>query len=95
LDPIELEPKYSTIEIPGKCVKCLAEEEYGIGMRQLLKGDDSGEIKEKFEAVLSLLKSPDLARLRDESEKYLSDGKNVKVIVHLEEGQPKYEIKLC
>ena len=95
MDPIELEPKYSTIEIPGKCVKCLAEEEYGIGMRQLLKGDDSGEIKEKFEAVLSLLKSPDLARLRDESEKYLSDGKNVKVIVHLKEGQPKYEIKLC
>lgn len=38
LDPVEIEPNYSSIELPGKCVKCLAEDEYGICMRHLLEG---------------------------------------------------------
>jgi len=94
MDKIELKPAYSTVEIPGKCIKCLAEQEYGDCLRELLKGEEGKkELEERFEALLSLLKSPELARLRDESEKRLGDGKEVKLTIHLSEGQPRYELK--
>jgi len=94
MDEIKLEPMYSTVEIPGKCLKCLAEEEYGNCLRKLLEGEEGKkELEDRFEALVSLLKSSELAKLRDESEKYLADGKEVKLIVHLE-GEPKYEIEL-
>jgi hypothetical protein len=94
MDKIELKPGYSTVEIPGKCLKCLAEQEYGDCLRQLLQGEEGKrEVEERFEALLSLLKSPELARLRDESEKHLADGKKVKLTIHLEKGKPKYDIK--
>jgi hypothetical protein len=92
---MELEPRYSTREIPGRCIKCLAEEQYRDCLRQLLKGgDESKELKETYEALVSLLKSPQLQKLRDESERYLAEGRDVKVVVHLGEGGPRYEIKV-
>jgi hypothetical protein len=92
---MELEPRYSTREIPGRCIKCLAEEQYRDCLRQLLKGgDESKELKEAYEALVSLLKSPQLQKLRDESERYLAEGRDVKVVVHLGEGEPRYEIKV-
>ena len=95
MDDIELKPGYSTVEIPGKCLKCLAEQEYGDCLKELLKGEEGKkELAERFEALISLLKSPELTKLRDESEKHLADGKEVKLTVHLEEGKPKYEIKV-
>ena len=91
---IELEPKYSTVEIPGKCLKCLAEQQYGDCLRDLLKGEEGEkELEEKFEAMVTLLKSQELTKLRDETERYLADGKNVKLVIHMEEGKNKYEIK--
>ena len=94
MNEIELKPGYSTVEIPGKCLKCLAEQEYGDCLKGLLKGEaGKKELEERFEALVSLLKSPELASLRDESEKYLAEGKEVKLTIHLEEGKPKYEIK--
>jgi len=95
MDEIELEPRYSTVEMPGKCVKCLAEQEYGNCLRELLNGEEGKmEVEERFEALLSLLKSSDLAKLRDESEKYLAQGEKVKIVVKLQDGKPKYEVKL-
>ena len=94
MDKIELKPGYSTVEIPGKCLKCLAEQEYGDCLRELLKGQEGKkEVEERFEALVSLLKSPELPKLRDESEKCLADGKQVKLVIHLREGKPKYEIR--
>jgi len=52
------------------------------------------KLEKRFEALMSLLKSPELTKLRDESEKYLADGKEVKLIINLERDKPKYEIKL-
>ena len=40
MDEIELKPGYSTVEIPGKCLKYLAEQEYGDCLKELLKGED-------------------------------------------------------
>jgi hypothetical protein len=95
VDDFELKPRYSTREIPGMCIKCLAEQEYGNCLRELLKGrDESKELEERYEALVSFLKSPEMQKLRDESEKLLSEGKNIKVVLHLEEQEPRYEIKL-
>ena len=92
---IELEPRYSTREIPGRCIKCLAEEQYRDCLRELLKGESEGkEIEETYEALVSLLKSSELQQLRDESEKYLAEGLDVKAVLHLGEGEPRYEIKV-
>jgi len=92
---IELEPRYSTREIPGRCIKCLAEEQYRDCLRELLKGESEGkEVEETYEALVSLLKSSELQQLRDESEKYLAEGRDVKVVLHLGEGEPRYEIKV-
>lgn len=91
---IELEPKYSTFEIPGHCLKCLAEHEYETCLRTLLRGEhDNDETIEKFEAMLSLLKSADLKELRNKTESHLSDGKKVKLIMRIDKGTITYEVK--
>jgi hypothetical protein len=91
---IELAPRYSTREIPGKCVKCLVEQKYGDCLRELLRGEDENkELEVTYEALVSFLTSPELRNLRDESEKRLAEGKEVKVVLYLEEGEPRYEIK--
>jgi hypothetical protein len=92
---LELEPRYSTTEIPGRCIKCLAEERYRDCLRELLKGgSESRELKETYEALVSLLKSPELTRLRAESERYLAEGREVRIILHAGEGEPRYEMKV-
>ena len=92
---MDLEPRYSTREIPGRCIKCLAEEQSRDCLRQLLKGgSEDKELEETYEALVSLLKSPELQKLRDESERYLAEGRDVKIVLHLGEGEPRYEIKV-
>ena len=92
---LELEPRYSTREILGRCIKCLAEERYRDCLRELLKGGSEGkELEETYEALVSLLKSPELQKLRDESERYLAEGRDVKVVLHLGEAKPRYEIRV-
>ncbi len=92
---LELEPRYSTKEIPGRCVKCLAEAQYLDCLRELLRGGSEGkELEETYEALVALLKSPELQKLRDECERYLADGRDVKIVLHLGEREPRYEIKL-
>jgi hypothetical protein len=92
---LELEPRYSTREIPGRCVKCLAEAQYRDCLRELLRGGGEGkELEETYEGLVSLLESPELERLRDECERHLADGRDVKVVLHLGQGEPRYEIKI-
>ena len=95
MKPIDLEPRYSTTKIPGKCVKCLAEQELGNCLIALLREQgDNKELEEKFEALVSFLRSPKAKRLRDETERYLAEGKEVRLIIHPEGSKPRYEIKL-
>lgn len=94
MDDIEFKPSYSTREIPGKCIKCLTEEKFAACLRDLLKGEGENKgLEERYEALVAFLKSPDLQRLRDESERRLAEGKDVKVVLHLGEGKPRYEIE--
>jgi hypothetical protein len=91
---IELEPRYSTREIPGRCIKCFAEEQFRDCLKELLKGGGRGrELEEMYEALVSFLTSPDLQKLRDESERHLAEGRDVKVVIRMEEGEPRYEIR--
>ena len=95
MDSFDLEPRYSTREIPGKCLKCLAEHELNDCLKLLLRSEGVDEdVQQRFEALLSFLKSPDSKRLRDESERYLAEGKQVAVKIHLENGELKYELKV-
>jgi len=91
---IELEPRYSTKGVSGRCIKCLAEQESRNCLWELLKGEGQNrELEKTYEAMITLLTSPELQKLRDESEKYLAEGKNVKIVIHLGEEKPRYEIK--
>ncbi|HUV52871.1 MAG TPA: hypothetical protein VMW64_07330 [Dehalococcoidia bacterium] len=92
---IELKPGYSTKEVPGRCIKCLAEQESRNCLWELLKGEGQNrELEKTYEAMITLLTSPELQKLRGESEKYLAEGRNVKIVIHLGDEEPKYEIKL-
>ena len=95
MEPINLDPRYSTKDIPGKCIKCLAEQELNNCLMELLRGEgENKDLQERFETLVSFLKSPESQRLRDESERYLAEGKQVTVKIHFEAGQPKYELKV-
>lgn len=94
-NPLSFEPRYSSSELPGKCVKCLAEKELNDCLRELLREETDNEIaKEKFEMLLAFLKSPASQKLRDESERYLADGKQVKVKVSFINGKIEYKIEI-
>ena len=95
MKPIDLNPRYSTTEIPGKCVKCLAEQELNNCLIELLRGKGRNEeLEQTFEMLVSFLKSSESQRLRDESERYLAEGKHVTVKIYFETGKPKYELKV-
>ena len=89
------EPKYSNNEIPGKCIKCLAEHELNNCLLELLKGEeDDQKIQQRYEMLLAFLKSPESQRLRDESEKYLAEGRKVTLRLSFADGKPKYELNI-
>ena len=95
MDSLDLEPGYSTSQIPGKCIKCLAEQELNNCLRELLRGDgEDKELQQRFEMLESFLISPDSQKLRDESERLLSEGKHVtlKIEFDREIGKPKYRL---
>ena len=95
MEPIDLNPRYSTNDIPGKCIKCLAEQELNSCLRLLLMDEkDNKEVQQRFEMLLSFLKSPESKKLRDESERLLADGKQVILKIHFENNKPRYELKV-
>lgn len=95
MEPIDLEPRYSTNEIPGKCIKCLGEQELNNCLMQLLRGDQNGnDVGQKYETLVTFLQSSDSEKLRAESERYLSEGKEVTVKISFANDNPKYELKI-
>jgi len=94
-EPIHLEPRYSTSQLPGKCVKCLAEQHLDGCLRQLLVecGEDE-ELVKRYSALLSFLESPDSIKLRDEAERYLAEGKDVTVSVYPQDGGMKFALQV-
>jgi hypothetical protein len=93
MDTFELEPKYSTNEISGKCLKCLSEHELNSCLMQLLGEEGiNDEVRLKYEALVAFLQSPESQRFRVESERYLAEGKKVSVRISMNDGLTKYEL---
>jgi hypothetical protein len=94
----ELEPRYSTNEIAGKCLKCLGEHELNFCLMELLRGEAGDELddelKERYETIVGFLKSPEFESLRSESERLLSEGRQVALRVERdnETGQTNYRL---
>jgi DNA-binding FadR family transcriptional regulator len=95
MESFELEPRYSTNQIPGKCIKCLGEQELNSCLMQLLREESTNEdIQHKYEALVTFLQSSESKQLREESERYLADGKKVSVVISTQKGKPVYELKI-
>jgi hypothetical protein len=93
METFDLEPRYSTNEISGRCLKCLSEHELNSCLMQLLREEGiNEEVRSKYEALVNFLKSPESQRLREESERCLAEGKQVSVRISVSEGRPKYEL---
>jgi len=81
----ELEPKYGTSQIPGKCLKCLGEHELNNCLLELLGNEeDDDEVKQRFESLVTFLQSAESKKLRDDSEKLMSEGKHVTLRINLD-----------
>jgi hypothetical protein len=95
MESIDITPNYTTNELPGRCIKCKAEEKLFSCMRELFEDDqDSAELKQKYRILKSFLESSELQRLCDETEKCLSEGKEASVRIYLQDGKPMYELKI-
>ena len=95
MEPIDLNPRYSSSNVPGKCIRCLAEQELDKCLLELLRAEsDDKALAQRFEMLVSFLKSPESQKLRDESERYLTEGKQVTVRISFADGKPKYELKV-
>lgn len=95
MESINLEPSYSTSQLPGQCLKCLAEHELGNCLRLLLLVEgENKEMQQRYSALLSFLKSPESKSLRDKTEEYLAEGKEVRVQIHYQKGKVKCELSL-
>lgn len=95
MEPINLDPRYSTKEIPGKCIKCLAEQELNNCLMELLRGEsENKEMQQRYEMLLAFLKSPESQKLRDETEKYLAEGRKVTLRLSFTDGKSKYELNI-
>jgi hypothetical protein len=90
---IDLEPRFSTAEVPGKCLKCFAEQELGSCLRLLLtKEEEDRELKKRYSTLLTFLQSEESKELRGQTERLLSEGKNVKVLVYSKAGKIQCEL---
>ena len=87
MNDFDLEPKYSSNEVPGMCLKCLAEKELNNCLFKLLSEQTSdADLQQHYQSLLALLESPDFERLRGQAERLLSEGKEVKIKVVYDRG---------
>jgi hypothetical protein len=92
---IRLEIKYGTNEVTGGCIQCRAEQELYNCLRVLLVEEQSEEeIKEKYALLISFLQSPELVKMRVKSEKYLSEGKQVILVLRVVDGKSEYILEV-
>jgi 3-methyladenine DNA glycosylase AlkC len=94
-ESIELEPRYSTRDVPGKCIKCLTEQKLDACLRELLSSEaDNPEQVRRYEALLAFLQSPESEKLRAESERFLAEGKRAVVKIRRHKGKYQYKLEI-
>lgn len=93
MEPIELTPKYTSLDVSGKCLRCLAAKEANDCLYDFLDGDVEDEaLLQRFKLLAAFYNSPDLQKLIDQSEKYLSAGKTVSVKLTDNNGELSWEL---
>jgi hypothetical protein len=93
MEPIELTPKYTSLDVSGKCLRCLAAKEANDCLYNFLDGEVADEdLLQRFKLLAAFYNSQDLQKLIDQSEKYLSDGKMVSVKLMDINGKLSYEL---
>lgn len=95
MDPIELEPKYTSHDVAGKCLRCMAQEQLSNCIVEMLgTGEENSILQQKYNALVAFLQSPEAQDLINETERLLSDGKKVNVRLHFENDNLSYELKI-
>ena len=75
------------------CIETVMKREYRETLRQLLTaGEENEQLGKKLELLRTFLETMDFKQLRQESEKYLAEGRTVKFVLYLEDGTPKHEM---
>ena len=86
---IELTPTLThCIETKARQEFLQSEDEY------MRRGGEDKELEEKIELLRMFLESTDFRELRRESEKYLTEGGTVRLILYMDDGKPRYEMKV-
>lgn len=85
---IDIEPELSA------CIETKAKREYQNTLGKLLKEAGNEELQERLDTLRLFLKTTDFKRLREEYEEHLIAGRRVRFTLRLEEGKPKYEVKI-
>lgn len=84
---IEFRPSLS------ECIETLAKREYQESIRSCLSSiENSKQLQERAELLRLFLESADFKKLRAQSEKWLSQGKEVKFMVSLKKGKLRTEL---
>ena len=88
-DPLRIE----LVPTLSHCVESAAKEEYenSLGKYLWTHGHDE-DLQDRLELVLAFLQSVDFRQLRRESEKHLVEGRDVRFVLYMEEGEPRYEM---
>jgi len=86
---IELEPELDA------CVETQARRQYSELARHLLEQGEDEELVQRLEILWRFLSTADFPQLRRESEKHLAEGKKVRFVLELENGQLKQEMEVC
>jgi hypothetical protein len=77
----------------SSCIETTAEREYWQAVGEYLRTGEK-ELEGKIELLRLFLEKADFRELRRQSEKYLIEGKNVSFILYMQQGGPRYEMKV-
>jgi hypothetical protein len=75
-------------------VETKAKGEYQKTLSEILNKGEDKELQQRLEILRLFLETTDFKQLRKEYETRLIEGKQVKFILHLVKGKPKYKIKI-
>jgi hypothetical protein len=77
------------------CIETTARQEFSKTTNEYMqRGGENEELEEKIELLRAFLELTDFRELRKGSEKHLIEGKTVRFILYLEDGKPRYEMKV-
>lgn len=77
------------------CIETVTKREYRETLRQLLTAEgESEELQGRAELLGTFLAAADFRKLRQESEKYLVEGRKVTFVFYFGEGTPQYDMRV-